>query len=163
MKKLMCVLIVALSGMSYGGSWEDSGDVNSDGVCNVADLLVVRNRLGMSSNGLEADVNSDGIVNVADLLIVRNQLGLRVWEETPAPKTYYIQTENSVRYLWHPTRPKIQCYIPGLHPSEHFTKYRSLQQAKNLIQEYLWYNRYSTTGPIMIYSCEPISIWYKER
>ncbi len=55
------------------------GDVNSDGLINVADVMgVVRIILGESS-GLEenaADVNSDGLVNVADVMgVVRKILG----------------------------------------------------------------------------------------
>jgi len=72
MKKLICVLIVAMSSMS----WALEGDVNQDWVVNVVDLLMVRNRLGSSPSGLQSgDVDGDGLVNIADLLIVRNHLG----------------------------------------------------------------------------------------
>jgi predicted outer membrane repeat protein len=54
------------------------GDVNGDGCVNVADMLVVRNSMGISpaaEDVVGADINGDGLVNVADLLIVRNQMG----------------------------------------------------------------------------------------
>ena len=45
------------------------GDVNGDGIVNVADILIVISEWGVCS-GCSSDVNSDGIVNVNDLLIV---------------------------------------------------------------------------------------------
>ena len=44
------------------------GDVNSDGVVNIQDLVVVANALGEA----EPDLNGDGVVNIQDLVIVAN-------------------------------------------------------------------------------------------
>ena len=43
-------------------------DVNSDGVVNIQDLVIVANALGET----EPDLNGDGIVNIQDLVIVAN-------------------------------------------------------------------------------------------
>ncbi len=45
-----------------------SVDVNSDGVVNVLDLVIVANALGEA----EPDLNGDGVVNIQDLVIVAN-------------------------------------------------------------------------------------------
>ena len=47
---------------------EDRADVNSDGVVNILDLVIVANALGKA----EPDLNGDGVVNVQDLVIVAN-------------------------------------------------------------------------------------------
>jgi len=56
------------------------GDVNADGLINVADIMgVVRIILGRDTSALvenAADVNSDGLINVADVMgVVRKILG----------------------------------------------------------------------------------------
>ena len=50
-----------------------TGDINSDGVISVADLLLVIDQWGETSSS--ADLNNDGIVNVSDLLIVVGNWG----------------------------------------------------------------------------------------
>ena len=45
-----------------------SVDVNSDGVVNIQDLVIVANALGEA----EPDLNGDGVVNIQDLVIVAN-------------------------------------------------------------------------------------------
>ena len=50
-----------------------NGDINSDGVISVADLLLVIDQCGETSSS--ADLNNDGIVNVSDLLIVVGNWG----------------------------------------------------------------------------------------
>ena len=50
------------------------GDVNSDGVVNIADLVLVANRIGETGN-TAADVNGDGVVNIADLVLVAGKIG----------------------------------------------------------------------------------------
>ena len=45
-----------------------SADVNSDGVVNIQDLVIVANALGEA----EPDLNGDGVVNIQDLVIVAN-------------------------------------------------------------------------------------------
>ena len=44
------------------------GDVNSDGVVNIQDLVIVANAFGEA----EPDLNRDGVVNIQDLVIVAN-------------------------------------------------------------------------------------------
>ena len=55
------------------------GNINGDGVVNVADLLAVINAWGPCPNpcppNCAADVNHDCVVNVADLLTVINGRG----------------------------------------------------------------------------------------
>ena len=50
-----------------------NGDINSDGVVSVADLLLVIDQWGESNSS--ADLNNDGIVDVSDLLIVIDNWG----------------------------------------------------------------------------------------
>jgi len=45
-----------------------TADVNSDGVVNIQDLVIVANALGKA----EPDLNGDGVVNIQDLVIVAN-------------------------------------------------------------------------------------------
>ena len=44
-------------------------DVNSDGIVNIIDLLIVGSQFGQKGEN-EADVNGDGVVNIKDLLLV---------------------------------------------------------------------------------------------
>ena len=46
-----------------------SADVNSDGVVNVLDLILIASELGNAGANLVADVNGDGIVNILDLIL----------------------------------------------------------------------------------------------
>ena len=50
------------------------GDVNGDGVVNIADLVLVANSIGETGN-TAADVNGDGVVNIADLVLVAGKIG----------------------------------------------------------------------------------------
>jgi hypothetical protein len=50
------------------------GDLNNDGVVNVADLLIMFDQWG-NCDDCPADLNGDGVVNVADLLILFNNWG----------------------------------------------------------------------------------------
>ncbi|MCH8291647.1 hypothetical protein IH992_11180 [Candidatus Poribacteria bacterium] len=50
-------------------------DVNSDGVVNVFDLVLVGSQFGQSGTGLSGDVNGDSVVNVFDLVIVSSHFG----------------------------------------------------------------------------------------
>ncbi|MFC1717529.1 SUMF1/EgtB/PvdO family nonheme iron enzyme [Candidatus Poribacteria bacterium] len=45
-------------------------DVNSDGIIDVSDLMLVASALGTSGEGLPADINADGVVDIRDLVIV---------------------------------------------------------------------------------------------
>ena len=48
-------------------------DLNTDGVVNILDLVIVANSFGEAS--LRADLNADGVVNILDLVIVANAFG----------------------------------------------------------------------------------------
>jgi len=64
--------------MSVSISIFPSGDATTDCVVDVADLIFVRNRLGMNIDvGLNkaADVNNDEVIDILDLVYVRNRLG----------------------------------------------------------------------------------------
>ena len=50
------------------------GDVNSDGVVNIQDLVRVGSSIGQTGPNA-ADVNGDGVVNIADLVTVANAFG----------------------------------------------------------------------------------------
>ena len=49
----------------------DIHDVNSDGVVNILDLVIVANGLGKT----EPDINGDGIVNILDLVAIAGEIG----------------------------------------------------------------------------------------
>ena len=51
-----------------------TGDVNSDGIVNILDLVLVASQAGQSGI-LTADVNGDGMVNLRDLYAVANRIG----------------------------------------------------------------------------------------
>ena len=48
-------------------------DVNSDGLVDVLDLVLVASGLGNEGRNLAADVNGNGVVNVQDLVLVANE------------------------------------------------------------------------------------------
>ena len=63
-----------------GNSISDScgncdGDVNSDGVVNVSDILMVVGTWGPCGDPCPSDVNNDGVVNVSDILLVVGNWG----------------------------------------------------------------------------------------
>ena len=49
-------------------------DVNSDGVVNILDLVLVAGNFGQSGENA-ADINGDGIVNIQDLVLVAGEIG----------------------------------------------------------------------------------------
>ncbi len=55
-------------------------DVNSDGVVNIRDLVLVASNFGQTGQN-SADVNIDGVVNISDLVLVASALG----EDAAAP------------------------------------------------------------------------------
>ncbi len=52
-----------------------TGDVNTDGVVNFADLAVVLSKWTQTGANLTGDVNTDGVVNFADLAVILSQWG----------------------------------------------------------------------------------------
>ncbi|MCG9132628.1 hypothetical protein J5I95_13200 [Candidatus Poribacteria bacterium] len=53
---------------------QDPMDVNSDGVVNIQDLVLVASNFGQTGEN-SADVNHDGVVNISDLVLVAGALG----------------------------------------------------------------------------------------
>ena len=53
-------------------------DVNSDGIVDVIDLVLVGNNFGKSGFGIAGDINDDGTVNIFDLVLVGTQFGERL-------------------------------------------------------------------------------------
>ncbi len=52
------------------------GDINSDGIINIFDLIKVAQQLGQSvAAGSPVDVNNDGVVNIFDLIAVASNMG----------------------------------------------------------------------------------------
>ena len=62
------------------------GDVNSNGVVNIQDLVLVANSFGQMGK-TRADINSDGIVNIVDLVLVAGAM-----ESSPAAPSVYTQS-----------------------------------------------------------------------
>ena len=50
-------------------------DVNSDGIVNIQDLVLVASEFGQSGESLKGDINGDGTVNVLDLVLVSSHFG----------------------------------------------------------------------------------------
>ena len=52
-----------------------SWDLNSDGIIDIADLIIVAGVFGQSGEGLTGDLNSDGVVDIMDPMIVAIHFG----------------------------------------------------------------------------------------
>ncbi len=50
------------------------GDINSDGIVNIQDLVIVGARFGQRGHN-SADINGDGLVDIVDLVLVANAFG----------------------------------------------------------------------------------------
>ncbi len=57
-----------LDGKIYLKSTSKAADLNSDGIVNILDLVIVANAFGE----YKPDLNGDGVVNILDLVIVAN-------------------------------------------------------------------------------------------
>ncbi len=81
------------------------GDVNSDGVVNIVDLVLVAQKFGQSIKG-PADVNSDGSVNIVDLVLVAKNFGQSVlaapsndYRNVKVRKSDLLTLDNSIHNL----------------------------------------------------------------
>ena len=106
MKKIISIIsVLMLSGSLYAGSAmaENSvaGDVNSDGVCDIADLYLVGDyvlgKIQFSENQYySADINSDSLVDSFDLVIMRKKM---IVADAVLPIGKYTgKSENGVRH-----------------------------------------------------------------
>ena len=59
----------------------EKGDVNDDGVVDVADIATVIDVMAKGNNGKEADVNKDGVVDVADIATIISEMAARAREQ----------------------------------------------------------------------------------
>ena len=72
------------------------GDVNGDGVVNIADLVLVANSIGATGDTL-ADVNDDGVVNIADLVLVAGRIGTGGSSPSVLPEALQLFTANDIQ------------------------------------------------------------------
>ena len=78
------------------GSTGLKGDVNGDGIVNIADLVLVASNLGKTGQNA-ADVNGDGTVNIADLVLVAGALGNSAAAPSLHPQTLGTLTAAEVK------------------------------------------------------------------
>ncbi len=72
------------------------GDINTDGVVNIADLVIVSNRFGLRGQS-RADVNGDHLVDIVDLVLVANALGADAAAPSLNPQTLELLTAADVK------------------------------------------------------------------
>ena len=73
-------------------------DVNSDGIVNIQDLVLVASNLGKTRQNA-ADVNGDGVVNIQDLVLVAGALGNNAAAPSLHPQFLEMLTAEDVK-LW---------------------------------------------------------------
>ena len=71
-------------------------DVNSDGLVNVLDLVLVSLNFGKTGQNI-ADVNGDGVVNIVDLVIVAGEIGGGAAAPSAHPQALEMLTATDVR------------------------------------------------------------------
>ena len=72
------------------------GDVNGDGIVNIADLVLVASNLEETGQNA-ADVNDDGVVNIADLVLVAGALGTSAAAPSLYPEALEVLTAAEVK------------------------------------------------------------------
>ena len=66
--------ILTFTAIAVGEPLQLTADVNSDGVVNIQDLVLVSSNFGQTGQN-QADVNGDGVVNISDLVLVAGAFG----------------------------------------------------------------------------------------
>ena len=74
-----------------------TADVNSDGIVDVLDLVLVASMYGNKGQNLAPDVNSDGIVDVLDLVLVAGMFGNAAAAPSTQPQAPEILTAAAVQ------------------------------------------------------------------
>ena len=74
-----------------------SEDVNSDGIVNILDMVLISANFGRTGQ-TPADVNGDGIVNIVDLVKVAGEMGAGAAAPTAHPQTLEILTAANVQH-----------------------------------------------------------------
>ena len=74
-----------------------TADVNSDGIVNILDLVLVASMYGNKGQNLAPDVNSDGIVDVLDLVLVAGMFGNAAAAPSTQPQAPEILTAAAVQ------------------------------------------------------------------
>ena len=75
---------------------ETVGDINSDGVVNIQDLVIVSARFGQTGQN-SADVNADGIVDIVDLVLVAGAIENGAAAPSMYPQALEMLTSADVR------------------------------------------------------------------
>ena len=76
---------------------ELKGDVNSDGIVNIQDLVLVASSFGQTGQN-PADINADGVVNIADLVLVAGALGTSAAAPLLYPDSLELLTSTDMKH-----------------------------------------------------------------
>ena len=72
------------------------GDVNSDGIVNIQDLVLVAGKLGQTGTN-SADINGDGQINIQDLVLVAGALGTTAAAPSLHPQALEMLTATEIK------------------------------------------------------------------
>ena len=100
---------------------DSTADLNSDGVVNILDLVLVASHFGTTH--ATADLNADGTVNINDLVIVANAWGRVAGAPTAGTVNAWLQlARQNVSEVVTPSAPEEFSYARGLQTLEHLAR-----------------------------------------